>query len=108
VPQAEGSHKVGGPVRREPIETEHPIVRVHPVTGEKALFVNGGFTKSIVGWKKEESDWLLNFLLNHIGKGADFQIRARYEKGTVVVWVSALSFSVSMGSGEDIDIGSSG
>ncbi|KZS90486.1 alpha-ketoglutarate-dependent taurine dioxygenase [Sistotremastrum niveocremeum HHB9708] len=86
VEQAEGSAKRGGPVRREPVETEHPVVRVHPVTGEKALFVNKGFTRRIVGFKKEESDLLLNFLFDHIGKGSDFQVRARYEPGTVVVW----------------------
>ncbi|KAF6765442.1 alpha-ketoglutarate-dependent taurine dioxygenase [Ephemerocybe angulata] len=86
VEQAEGSRKAGGVVRREGITTEHPVVRVHPVTGEKALFVNKGFTRSIVGFKKEESDALLNFLYDHIAKGADFQVRATYQKGTVVIW----------------------
>lgn len=65
-------------------------MRVHPVTGEKALFVNKGFTRHIVGFKKEESDALLNFLYDHIAKGADFQVRATYEKGTVVIWVCVL------------------
>lgn len=87
VPQAEHSRKRGGPVRREPVESEHPIVRQHPVTGEKALYVNPGFTKRIVGFKDEESEFLLKFLFDHIAKGADFQIRATYEPGTVVVWV---------------------
>ncbi|EAU87552.1 alpha-ketoglutarate-dependent taurine dioxygenase [Coprinopsis cinerea okayama7 len=86
VEQAEGSRKRNGPVRREPIETEHPIVRVHPATGEKALYVNPVFGRRIVGFKKEESDALLNFLYDHIARGADFQIRASYEPGTVVVW----------------------
>ncbi|KAF8463035.1 alpha-ketoglutarate catabolism dioxygenase [Gautieria morchelliformis] len=86
VAQAEHSTKRGGPVRREPIETEHPLVRTHPVTGEKALFVNRGFTRRIVGFKDEESDLLLQFLFNHIAKGADFQARATYKPGTVVVW----------------------
>ncbi|KIJ56389.1 hypothetical protein M422DRAFT_23665 [Sphaerobolus stellatus SS14] len=86
VPQAENSRQRGGPVRREPVETEHPLVRVHPVTGEKALYVNQGFTKRIVGFKDEESKWLLDFLFDHISKGADFQARATYKPGTVVVW----------------------
>ena len=87
VPQAEHSRQRGGPVRREPVESEHPVVRVHPVTGEKALYVNQGFTKRIVGFKDEESEYLLNFLFDHISKGADYQVRGTYEPGTVVVWV---------------------
>ncbi|KAF7310125.1 Alpha-ketoglutarate-dependent taurine dioxygenase [Mycena indigotica] len=86
VAQAEFSRKRNGPVRREPIESIHPLVRVHPVTGEKALYVNQAFTRSIVGFKREESEYLLNFLFNHLATGADFQIRAAYEPGTVVVW----------------------
>ncbi|TFK18907.1 taurine catabolism dioxygenase [Coprinopsis marcescibilis] len=71
VPQAANSLKSGLPIRRDPFETEHPVVRVHPVTKEKALYVNPGFTKSIVGFKKEESDALLGFLFDHITKGSD-------------------------------------
>jgi len=56
------------------------------VTGEKALYVNQGFTRRIAGFREEESRYLLNFLFDHISKGADFHIRARYEPGTVVVW----------------------
>ncbi|KAI0296758.1 hypothetical protein B0F90DRAFT_1669735 [Multifurca ochricompacta] len=86
VPQAERSRAQGRPMRREGIETEHPIVRQHPVTGEKALFVNPGFTKYIVGFRIEESELLLNFLYDHIAKGADFQVRVRYEPGTLVLF----------------------
>jgi sulfonate dioxygenase len=50
------------------------------------LFVNQGFTRRIVGFKQEESATLLNFLFDHIAKGADFQTRAKYRPGTVVVW----------------------
>ena len=90
VAQAEYSRKGnrGGIVKREPVENAHPLVRVHPVTGEKALFVNRQFSRKIVGFKDEESDALLELLYNHIEKGADFQIRARWRPNTVVLWDS--------------------
>lgn len=53
--------------------------------------MNQGFTRRIVGFKDEESEYLLKFLFDHIAKAADYQIRAPYEPGTVVVWVSTLS-----------------
>ena len=43
-------------------------------------------TRNIVGLKKEESDAILNFLYDHLAWGADFQVRVKWEKGTVVVW----------------------
>ena len=59
---------------------------MHPVTGEKALYINQGFTRRIVGFKAEESEFLLKFLFDHIIRGQDFSCRVRYEAGTVVVW----------------------
>jgi sulfonate dioxygenase len=84
--QADDARAAGGHVRREPVSNIHPVVRVHPVTGEKALFVNEQFTRYIVGFKKEESDAILKFLYDHIAKSADIQVRVKWEKGTVVVW----------------------
>ncbi|KAH7304685.1 hypothetical protein B0I35DRAFT_414266 [Stachybotrys elegans] len=86
IEQAEASVKRGGILRREPVVNEHPIIRTHPVTGEKAIYVNPGFTREIVGLKKEESDAILKFLYNHLAYGADFHVRVRWEKDTVVVW----------------------
>ncbi|TFK25245.1 alpha-ketoglutarate-dependent taurine dioxygenase [Coprinopsis marcescibilis] len=86
VEQIEESRKRNGPTRREGVQSIHPVVRVHPVTGEKALYINPAFTRHIVGFKKEESDFLLKFLYDHIAKGADFQVRANYLPGTVVIW----------------------
>ncbi|KAJ7800779.1 hypothetical protein B0H14DRAFT_1686182 [Mycena olivaceomarginata] len=97
VAQVEFSKKRGGPVRRDPVEHEHPVVRIHPVTGEKALYVNPGFTRRIVGFKTEESEYLLKFLYDHIAKGADFQIRATYKPGTVVVWDNRLTVHSATG-----------
>lgn len=76
----------GSIVRREPVYNAHPIVRTHPATGQKAIYVNPQFTREIVGLKKEESDNLLKFLYDHLAYGADFQARVKWEEGTVVVW----------------------
>jgi len=86
IEQVNASRAKGGAVRREPVISEHPIVRTHPVTGEKALYVNPQFTRSIVGYKQEESDYLLKFLYDHIAYGADFQARVKWAEKTVVVW----------------------
>lgn len=61
-PQAEGAVRDGKHVRRAPVISKQPIVRIHPATGERALFVNPGFTKKIDGLKEEESDALLKLL----------------------------------------------
>ncbi|KAK3377520.1 hypothetical protein B0H63DRAFT_435692 [Podospora didyma] len=84
--QANGALARGGILRRDPVRNEHPLVRTHPVTGEKGLFINKGFTRDIVGYKKEESDALLGFLYDHLAYGADFHARVRWEPGTVVIW----------------------
>lgn len=84
--QAQNSKDRGGIVRREPVKSIHPLVRTHPATGEKAIFVNPQFTRSIVGLKQEESEYLLKFLYDHIAKGQDFQARVKWAPGTVVVW----------------------
>ncbi|KAI0456495.1 hypothetical protein F5B21DRAFT_153976 [Xylaria acuta] len=86
VEQVAVAHSRGSINRREPVTNVHPIVRTHPATGEKALYVNPQFTRRIVGLKKEESDAILNFLYHHIGFGADFHARVKWEEGTVVVW----------------------
>ena len=84
--QAESARSRGGIVRREPVATAHPLVRTHPVTGEKALYVNTQFTRRIIGLKKEESDYLLKFLFDHIALSLDMQTRVKWAPGTVVVW----------------------
>ncbi|KAI9838986.1 MAG: hypothetical protein M1819_004194 [Sarea resinae] len=86
IEQVNNSIARGGIAKRVPIATEHPLVRTHPVTGEKALFVNPQFTRYIKGFKKEESDYLLKFLFEHLAFGSDFQTRMKWAPGTVVVW----------------------
>lgn len=84
--QAAMSKGAGGVVRREAVDSIHPLIRTHPATGERALYVNPQFTRRIVGFKKEESDMLLKFLFDHIALSQDIQCRVKWQPGTVVVW----------------------
>jgi len=63
----------------------HPVARTHPATGRKCLYVNNNFTTAIVGMTPEESATLLPFLLRHVQR-PDFQVRFRWEPGSVAFW----------------------
>jgi taurine dioxygenase len=63
----------------------HPVVRTHPVTGRKSLFVNSVFTKHIVGMKPAESRALLGFLTRHV-ETPDFSCRFRWRKDSIAMW----------------------
>lgn len=63
----------------------HPVVRIHPSTGEPALFVNPGFTTHIVGMSRIESDNLLKLLYEHCTQ-PEFVYRHRWHAGDVVMW----------------------
>ncbi|PWY90699.1 alpha-ketoglutarate-dependent taurine dioxygenase [Aspergillus heteromorphus CBS 117.55] len=76
----------GGLIRKDAVDTVHPLVRVHPVTGEKCLFVNGEFITKIQGLKEPEQRWLLDFLMQHVISGHDFQARVRWQPRTIVMF----------------------
>ncbi|ODV58876.1 TauD/TfdA dioxygenase family protein [Ascoidea rubescens DSM 1968] len=78
------------------IERRHPIVRTHPATGWKFLFVNRSMTKSIVGLEPPESDLILNYLFSVIEKNADIQVRFNWKPtkpgyGTSAIWDNRIS-----------------
>ena len=64
---------------------EHPVVRTHPVTGRKLLFVNSGFTTRIVGIPRDESEVILAYLYEHSANPL-FQCRFRWQPDSIAFW----------------------
>lgn len=66
-------------------ETEHPVVRTHPETGRKALYVNAGYVVRFKGWSEDESRPLLEYLYAHATK-PEYGCRFRWETNSLAVW----------------------
>jgi taurine dioxygenase len=66
-------------------ETEHPLVRTHPETGRKMLFVSGLFTPRFKDMTEEESQPLIDFLMGQATR-EEFTCRWRWQKGDVAFW----------------------
>jgi len=64
---------------------EHPLITVHPETGERVLYVSPDFVKSIVGLAPRESQALLEMLWEHAVQ-AEFTVRFKWEPGSVAFW----------------------
>ena len=64
---------------------EHPVVRTHPETGRKTLYVNAAFTQHIVGMDREESDQLLELLYRQAAY-PEYQCRWRWTAGALAFW----------------------
>ena len=67
------------------IKAVHPVVRVHPETGERALFVNPNFTSHITEMSRLESRHLLSLLYEHMAD-AEYTCRFRWQPGDVAFW----------------------
>ncbi len=66
-------------------KAEHPVARTHPVTGRKALYVNRGFTRRLLGVPRDESEAVLRYLFEH-AENPLFQCRFRWTENTVAFW----------------------
>lgn len=81
---AEEREKLEAAKRKHP-PVSHPVVRTHPVTGRKGLFVSEGFTTRINELSAAESDALLRFLFAHATR-PEFTLRWRWQENDVAFW----------------------
>ena len=74
-------------VKDKPVypRAEHPVIRTHPVTNRKALYVNRGFTKRLAGVPRDESDGILRYLFEHM-ENPLFQCRFRWRENSIAFW----------------------
>ncbi len=70
---------------RDLVPVEHPVVRVHPETGRRSLFVNPGFTSHVVDVSDAESRFLLDLFYAHITR-PEHLVRHRWRAGDVAMW----------------------
>ena len=67
------------------LSATHPVVRTHPETGRKALYVNIAHTMNFDGWSEQESHSLLNYLFQH-QISPEFSCRFSWEHGSLAFW----------------------
>ena len=77
--------RTDGVARAAPLKSSHPVVRVHPVTGERAIYVNEEWSREIIGLKELEAESVNRFLMDQAKMGHDSQARVRWEKHSVVI-----------------------
>jgi taurine dioxygenase len=80
----------------ELVPVEHPVVRTHPETGRRSLFVNPGFTIKIKGLTGKESDTLLTFLYRHMAT-PEYVVRYRWEEGDLGFWDNRTTMHYAIG-----------
>jgi len=73
----------------------HPVVRIHPVTGKKGLFVNESMTSLIKDIDKRESDFLLRYLFDYL-RTPEFNYRHKWQTNDLAVWDNRLSLHYAL------------
>ena len=77
--------KIGDLVRTNPLASIHPVVRVHPETGRKLVYVNALFTTRLTGISTQLGDSLRN-MLTDLARTPEYQVRFRWEPNSLVIW----------------------
>lgn len=79
-----GQERLADMVRDNP-PVEHPVVRVHPESGKRSLYVNSLFTVKIKDMKEKESRALLDFLFDHVTQ-PEYTCRFRWQQDSIAFW----------------------
>ena len=79
-----GAERLADAVAANP-PVKHPVIRIHPETGKKGIFVNELFTTHIDGLRREESDALLAFLFRHVTTN-EFTCRFQWRPNSLAIW----------------------
>ena len=82
------------PVRRQPVTTEHPLIRTNPVTGWNALFFNPTHVIRIVGVSEAESDAVTRYLTEVVSTTHHTQARVQLRSSDVAIWDSRVTVSL--------------
>ncbi len=82
--EAGGTQRLADAVAANP-PVKHPVIRTHPETGKKLIFVNVLFTTHIEGMRKKESDALLSFLYDHITT-PEYSCRFSWQVHSIAIW----------------------
>jgi taurine dioxygenase len=83
--RGEGPTTLSTQFQSKDIRSVHPVVRVHPETGERALFVNPNFTSHIVELTRQEGRHVLAMLYEHLAN-PEFTVRFRWQPGSMAFW----------------------
>jgi alpha-ketoglutarate-dependent taurine dioxygenase len=77
-------------------EVTHPVVRTHPGSGRKGLFVHAAYTQRLEGFEEQESQALLQFLYTHAAR-LEFTCRVRWRPNMVLVWDNRCVYHSAIG-----------
>ena len=96
------TEKIGDLVRSRPLASIHPVVRVHPESGERVIYVNPSFTKHIIGLSPRESRHLLDLLFEQVSQ-PEYTARFRWAPGSVAFWDNRASLHLAPRDFEHLD-----
>lgn len=87
---------------RASAEVSHPVVRVHPATGRKALYVNRTYTVRFEGMTEEESTPLLDYLFEQAAR-PEYTCRFRWQAGSLALWDNRCTQHLAMNDYDNFD-----